>query len=374
MRLVLTVVLCVIASAAQAQVLRSIPINAGPNETCAGCYGFDVAVARSEVTRTYLANGGNAGTGDGAMQVTFQGGASQYPGAVLGVFDLGHDFVFGESIFIRMRLKWASGQPTGAHEAGGTRIKFFSLGSDSCTASSGCGNSDQNGPEFSRTMLFLGAAGASECMLDQGTSYYGGGYQEHHKPSDYGLSMSRNTWTGRYFSVAPVRNIDGPPACATPPVLLSGDGQTRGTTGYAASPSEFSTYPGALASDGWYHIQYEWRCGSAGNAYVKLWGNHNTYAEPQGLQNPLRSSGDGTTPVRLDCYDWRKSFGHLSFVDTKPASNLTIVIDDVEVGRSFDRAWYPGGSQITPSRMRLHGNQLWVVVPAAADRLDGSPA
>ena len=91
---------------------------------------------------------------------------------------------------------------------------------------------------------------------------------------------------------------------------------------------------------------------------VKLWGNHNTYAEPQGLQNPLRSSGNGTTPVRLDCYDGRKSFAHLSFVDTNPASNLTIVIDDVEVGRSFDTAWYPGRSQITPSRMRLRGNQL----------------
>ena len=196
----ITVVTC---AGASAQVLYSNNLDS-PNAGGTGRYGFDgVHTNNGQWSVTHLATGGWQGSG--AAQVTLNAGQSQY---MLGWWtpSFGWTPATGDSVFIRLRMRWPSGQP--ASRRFGVKLILFGTISDGSDSTS-------------RVITFLGTSGASACALDQGTSAYGGGYQEHHKPSDYGVNLSGNQWTGNYVGLAVNRNIEGPGACAVPPILMT---------------------------------------------------------------------------------------------------------------------------------------------------------
>lgn len=343
---VAAVALTVIASPAAAQIIYRNAIDDGANARCNGCYGFNYVFALNQDggswAHTYLPNGGDRGTGDGAVQVTLHGGRQQYRfGWGTGALN-GWNPSLGDNVFIRFRMKLprspVNGEPT--------RIKFIDW-------EEGISNGTD---ATSRVIAFLGNPWGA-CLLNQGTSDYGGGYRTHHVPSDYGLSGS--TFSGDYVGLAVNRNIEGTRICAVPPILLTHAGNpNKGTPGY--QHGRFGTYPGAVAADGWYHIQIEVKSGTAGNAYFKQWANHNVYSQPQSVQNPLYYGNSHTTqPGQLagvGVYGWQTGMKVGHFIDTTPRGDFVYIIDDVEIGRTFDPSWYPGaasGTPTAPSNLRI---------------------
>jgi hypothetical protein len=212
----------------------------------------------------------------------------------------------------------------------------------------------------------MGSGNASGCTLDQGAAIYTGQYEEHHKPSDYGVSLSGNQWNGNYVGLAVNRNIEGPGGCATPPILMTSfNNSNRGTPGY--NHGQFGTAPGAPATDGWYHIQIEAKSGTAGNAYFKQWANTNDYNAPTSRQDPLRYATGSL--MGLAAADWGGAASVAAYVDTAPSRDFSYILDDFQIGRSFDSNWYPGGSSgggsssapAAPSNLRILSSSLDVV-------------
>ena len=314
------------------------------NLSCSGCYGMALNFPPdSNWTYTHLTTGG--WNSSGAPQITLEAGLEQYE------FGWGYPtnttFSNGESIFWRLRFKWATSNPATTHDHTGG--KFLSIGgiSDGTDATT-------------RTILWLGTREAGLCALQYGTNpTTGSGYNEsgfftYHQPSDYGGSGS---WDGRSFGFSLNRNVEGSAMCASPPILVQGNGVTQLTPGYS-SQTRFSTFTGALPVDGWYHIQIEARCGTAGNAYFKQWANENDYAEPTSLMNPIRYFSAGT-PAGLACTDW--TGGNLGFFwdDMPDGSDLSYIIDDFQMSKSYDSAWYPDGAAATPPvRLRFRAADL----------------
>jgi hypothetical protein len=334
------------AGTARAQVLYSNDMN-NANNGGSNRYGFGGTYSNhGQWSVTHLPAGGWQGSG--AAQLTLFAGQSQYQ---FGWWTphISWAPTIGDSVFLRFRLKWPSGQPS----ASSVRIKFAIIGS----TSDGSDNT-------SRVITFLGSGGASACTLDQGTEVYGGAYQEYHKPSDYGISLSGDRWNGNYVGLAVNRNIEGPGGCATPPVLMtSWNNSNRGTPGYVHG--EFGTAPGAAASDGWYHIQIEAKSGTAGNAYLKQWANTNNYSTPTSKQVPLRYANGSLMGLAVTGWDGA-SLGH--FIDTPPSANFSYILDDFQIGRTFDPNWYAGGSgggsssaPAAPSNLRILSSSIDVV-------------
>jgi hypothetical protein len=320
----MSVVTC---AGASAQVVFSNNLDSA-NAGGTGRYGFDgVHNNNGQWSVAHLATGGWQGSG--AAQFTLNAGQEQY---MFGFWSpsLGWTPVQGNSMFVRLRMRWPSGQPATTN----FRMKFILFGpiSDGTDATS-------------RVIIFLATSGGSACGPDQGTSFYDGGYQEYHKPSDYGVNLSNNRWTGNYVGLAAGRNIEGPGACAAPPILMTSFNNTnRGTPGY--NHGRFGTVAGAPASDGWYHIQVEARSGSAGNAYIKQWANNNNYGTPTSAQNPLRYAANGAA-MGLAATGWGDGASLGAYVDTAPSATFSYIVDDFQVGRSFDPNWYPGGGGST---------------------------
>ena len=159
------------------------------------------------------------------------------------------------------------------------------------------------------------------------------------------MSLSGDSWNGRYMGLSTARNIEGPAACAAPPILMtSWNNSNRGTPGYASS-AQWGTFPGAPATDGWYHIQLEMKSGPAGSAYLKNWGNSNDYARPTSQQFPLRNNLGQT--MGLGVTGWPgASLG--AYMDNPAPTTLSYIVDDFEIGRSFDPNRYPGGGSTEP--------------------------
>jgi hypothetical protein len=324
---VMSLVVCLLFSvSASAQHVRTFE---DPNANCPGCYGFDSTYARTNWTTTHLPTGGWNGTG--APQITLLAGREQYGFGFNG--NSGLQFVSGESAFIRLRFKWAPGFPS--VNSGQVRIKFFLHG----------GNSS-----LSRTIMFLGTNDVGACLPGQqtnpvaGTGYNKPGYSAYHLPSDYGGS---GVWDGRTFGFIFQRNIEGPASCGSPPILVQGNGVTPLALGY--TNSRFGTHrggPSPVNGDGWFHLQFEARCNADANlVYFKAWANHNVYGEPTSFQAPLRTLGGGLTPMQ--CGDWG---GYVlgAFVDTTPGANISYIVDDFQMSKSFDPAWYPGAAPPPP--------------------------
>jgi hypothetical protein len=220
-----------------------------------------------------------------------------------------------------LRLKFPNNGLPSANS--GFRVKFILLGGIST-----------GGDDTTRVITYMGVR---DTFLEHGTNAYTGSFDTYFFASDYGITGS---FDGGYIGLCAERNIEGPRMLATPPICMTEvDNSNRGTPGFSSS-SPWGTYPGAAASDGWYHIQIEIRSGAPGTAYIKQWCNHNTYAEPQSLQNPL-FYGSTATQAGIACDDWDGGITLGAFVDTPSSGNFVYIVDDVEVATGFDASWYP---------------------------------
>ena len=317
------------AGAAGAQVLYTNSMDS-PNAGGTLRYGFDgIHNTNGQWSVTHLPTGGWQGSG--AAQVTLNAGQAQY---MLGWWTPGLNWTpaQGDGVFIRFRMRWPSGQPAST----AVRVKFLLIGSVS-----------DGTDATSRVITFLGTAGGGVCTLEQGTAFYGGGFQEHHRPSDYGINITGDRFNGNYVGLSMNRNIEGPGACAAPPIMMTSfNNSNRGTPGY--NHAEFGTVSGNRADDGWYHIQIEAKSGSAGNAYFKQWANNNNYATPSSKQQPLRYAANNAA-MGLSATGWGNGVSVGAYVDTPPGSNFSYILEDFQVGRSFDPNWYPGGGTTTPA-------------------------
>jgi hypothetical protein len=291
-----------------------------PNDGGTGVYGWDGRYGNASLwSTTHLATGGY--DGNGAVQVTVNSGEEQFS---IGWWspNLGHEFTLGDSIFLRFRLKFPNGGLPSANS--GFRLKFILLGG----VSDGTDNT-------SRCITYMGVR---DTFLEYGTNAYTGSFDTYHFAADYGITGS---FDGGYIGLAAQRNIEGARMVAVPPICMTEeDNSNRGTPGYS-STGDWGTYPGAAADDGWYHIQIEIRSGSAGNASIKQWCNHNTYGEPQSEQDPMYY-GATATQAGIACGDWDGGITLGAFIDTPSSGDFIYIVDDVEIATAFDASWYPG--------------------------------
>ena len=84
---------------------------------------------------THLANGGDTGTGDGAVNVRQHAGQSQYNLGWI-IPPLNRSFSMGDSVFIRFRIRYDDDYSGWVDRQG--KNKFFLLGSTGTTPRSSC--------------------------------------------------------------------------------------------------------------------------------------------------------------------------------------------------------------------------------------------
>jgi hypothetical protein len=149
-------------------------------------------------------------------------------------------------------------------------------------------------------------------------------------PSDFNQSPI----TGRYASLSSHVNIEW--SCA-PAVLL--------TAPTHPAPIPKPQANGAAPSDGWYHLQFQATSGNAGSADFRIWANNNDQTRPSS-EHLNMADGLGVT-------GWNGPVDVVGYWGTNMPGTVNFVIDDFEIGPSFDPAWYPGASASPPSTVPL---------------------
>ena len=236
---------------------------------------------------------------------------------------LGHTFTLGESVFFRLRVKWVSGRQS---DEWATKVIIWG------------GGEGGNG----RSMFFFGPRQSPHGLDRDINGQYADGDYVAFQPDDYGITLSGNQFTNAdYMSGMLEENVSSQPRSAVPNLCLTRAGVTP--VGNVSYPWHLATtYNGAAPSGGWYHIQGEARSGTAGNAYYKLWCNHNVYAEHQAVQ-VLNYEFGNSGSLGMGCLDWGTSWNFGAYSDL-PAGGAPFVVDfgGFQVGRTFDPTWYPG--------------------------------
>ena len=87
----------------------------------------------------------------------------------------------------------------------------------------------------------------------------------------------------------------------------------------------------------WYHVQLAIQSGSNGS--YKLWINNNSASSPSAQVSGFSRGVNGWN----DSWQWGGFW-----TDTVSARTSRWVVDDFEVGRTFDPEWYPGGTTSPP--------------------------
>jgi hypothetical protein len=93
----------------------------------------------------------------------------------------------------------------------------------------------------------------------------------------------------------------------------------------------------------WYHVQMAFRAGLSENSEFRLWMDNNSYAAPTRIKTGTAGSGFSMESTYWYSYELGYYLGNAQSV------SAGYVIDDVQFARSFDPAWYPGGSSGTPT-------------------------
>jgi hypothetical protein len=267
---------------------------------------------------THLPNGGDQGTGDGAVNVRQHAGQSQYNlGWIISA--LNRSFSVGDSVFIRFRIRYDDDYSGWVDRQG--KNKFFLIGSTGTTPNS-------------RVIVYMHPPNDSfGCTLGQQDHLNGTGAFPWATTQYFGLTGSWFTspLAGNYGSIGPYVNINWIGNCA-PPALV-----TRATTANAPAPGPNSARP----VNGWYHFQIQATSGPAGGGAFRMWVNNNTYSAPTsievGLRDGLGVTGWGNSQIYIGGYQ-----------DNPPNAEIGYRLDDVEVGGSFDSTWATGGGAGTP--------------------------
>jgi hypothetical protein len=137
-------------------------------------------------------------------------------------------------------------------------------------------------------------------------------------PADFGLSASQ--WTGDYGSFSPHVNISW--ACAAGVAVTHAD-----------MPSPVAPqHVGAAPVNGWYHLQFYVKSGD-GDAEFRVYANNDDEANPSSRRTGIDLHTTG--------WDGQVDFG--GYWGVGGSENISFIVDDFQVGDSFDPNWYPGG-------------------------------
>lgn len=97
---------------------------------------------------------------------------------------------------------------------------------------------------------------------------------------------------------------------------------------------------GEAPVNGWYHLQFQAVSGGAGAADFRIWANNNNQTSP--------SSERLNMPDGLGVTGWDGGVEVGGYWGTAMPGNVGFIIDDFEIGPTFDPNWYPGGTSVQP--------------------------
>jgi hypothetical protein len=144
------------------------------------------------------------------------------------------------------------------------------------------------------------------------------------RSAQWGLASDFNTGSvsGQYAGFSSHVNIDW--SCA-PAVLV--------TRANHPAPVPKPQNVGAAPVNGWYHLQYQATSGGDGTADFRIWANNNSQSTPSS-EHLNMASGLGTT-------GWDGDVNVVGYWGTNYQGQLGFIIDDFEIGPTFDPNWYP---------------------------------
>lgn len=224
---------------------------------------------------------------------------------------LGGSRSLGDSAFVRFRVKF---DPDTNFPQEGFSTKFVMLGST-------------GGSPNSRWIIHL-----LPPKENQGCSVGFGSYSYFpwtppsfvwYRASDWGLGSDfaqNSPYAGFQSSV----NIGW--SCA-PAVLV--------TKSNHASPVPKPQQRGDAPVGGWYHLQFQAVSGAAGAADFRIWANNNNQNSP--------STERTNMPDGLGVTGWTGGAEVGGYWGTSFPGTLGFIIDDFEIGPTFDPNWYPSG-------------------------------
>lgn len=222
-------------------------------------------------------------------------------------------FSMGDSAFVRFRIKF---DPNTVFPRDQWGAKFILLGTTGTSPNS-------------RWILHLWPAMANGgCTLGFNYGLLGWlpGASMWTAASQFGLSSNfdQSPANGMYAGFSSNVNIGW--SC-NPAVLVSRSNH--------ASPVPKPQSNGAAAVNGWYHLQFQATSGNVGSADFRSWANNNNQSVP--------SSEHLNMPDGLGVTGWEQGVVVGGFWGTAQPTDIGFVIDDFEIGSSFDPNWYPGG-------------------------------
>jgi hypothetical protein len=91
---------------------------------------------------------------------------------------------------------------------------------------------------------------------------------------------------------------------------------------------------GEAPTDGWYHLQFQATSGAAGQAAFRIWANNNAQSSPSTERTNL--------PDGLGVTGWNGGVEVGGYWGTGQTGTIGFVIDDFEIGPTFDPNWFPG--------------------------------
>jgi hypothetical protein len=298
------------------------------NERGTNMYNFGNRYAQSTTTWQVAHTTNEGWNGSAAPRVTIHG-CSGGAGCNLSEHQfnagwqtpsLGGTRAMGSPVFVRYRIKF---DPDTRFPQGGFRVKFIMMGSTGTSPNSRWIIHLLTPHDNQGCSLAFDSYGSMGWQPSSSTTWWQG--SQFGLPAEFGSSSLQDRYAGFQSSV----NIGW--SCA-PAVLVAPSNHP--------SPVPKPQMRGERSTDGWYHLQFEAVPGNNGQADFRIWANNNAQSSPS---SEHRDMADGlgitnwTGPVDVGGY-WQTAF----------PGQIRFLIDDFEVGPSFDPAWYPGSSGPQP--------------------------
>ena len=229
---------------------------------------------------------------------------------------LGGSRSLGDSAFVRFRIKFDANTPFNNF-----RSKFILLGSTGVTPNS-------------RWIIHLLDAKDNQGCSPGFESYSYMGWTPPstiwYQASQWGLpDWDTSAALGKYAGFQSSVNISW--SCA-PAVLM--------TSSNHAAPVPKPQARGEAPINGWYHLQFQAVSGAAGTADFRTWANNNNQASPSSERLNM-VDGLGVT-------NWTNGAEVGGYWQTAMPGSVGFIIDDFEIGPTFDPNWYPGGTSVAP--------------------------
>jgi len=142
-------------------------------------------------------------------------------------------------------------------------------------------------------------------------------------------------WRASDWGLPPFSRGVGPLAGFTPNVNISWSCAAAVLVHASDYPAQKPQAVGAAPVDGWYHLQFQAITGAAGASGMRVYANNNDQARP--------SSERLNMPEALSASALNQGVSVGGYWGVAQAQDIGFVIDDFEIGPTFDPNWYPGG-------------------------------